>query len=577
MSSEIDHPRQRTVAELLAAHGDVNATGRRRRRRDPDGADEGAQVGDSPSAEWPRSAVRDPGRSARQDRAPVDDRREPRRRRSADADPGGWESALGSTHRDPGPRGPARDPLPRSGDPRSPEPDPWERDGREPRPGRASREDRSRERPSAEPPWASAQPWESASSWESAQSPDAAEPWEPTPSPDADRSSWEAVEPLGSREHPRGRGARSREVQPGPSRESARSRSRDVAPPWEGREPIAPPEPARPFAREVAPSWESAQPRAVMRAREEAPPWDDAEPEQASPRDAGWSRGATRSRDPQSWGDEDEPGPGRPGTRWESPVWERGSTARELGSRGLTQVEPPPGAARGRAGAAAPLGPAADEVVQERPTELMPRLREAGPRDSALTSRIQQPRRRPDPDADAPLDDDGGPATVIGAPPVGAEGWHQGGTGRRNAVDDGGPPTQAAPLDLDDDEPPAGLARGDSGDMFDADELPSGSAGARSRSSADEDPEEEAAQSWGAVIAQCIAGGIGGAALWVAFRFLWRDLPVVAVAAAVLVTVGLVVLIRAIQPRKDLRTTLFAVAVGVLVTISPVILVLLGK
>src|SRR5689334_2276486 len=33
MSSETDHPRQRTVAELLAAHGDGTATGRRARRR----------------------------------------------------------------------------------------------------------------------------------------------------------------------------------------------------------------------------------------------------------------------------------------------------------------------------------------------------------------------------------------------------------------------------------------------------------------------------------------------------------------------------------------------------------------
>ena len=40
MSSETDHPRQRTVAELLAQHGDVNATGRRRRRRAADGSDE---------------------------------------------------------------------------------------------------------------------------------------------------------------------------------------------------------------------------------------------------------------------------------------------------------------------------------------------------------------------------------------------------------------------------------------------------------------------------------------------------------------------------------------------------------
>ena len=52
-----------------------------------------------------------------------------------------------------------------------------------------------------------------------------------------------------------------------------------------------------------------------------------------------------------------------------------------------------------------------------------------------------------------------------------------------------------------------------------------------------------AGQAWAAVVAQWIAGAIGGAALWVGFRFLWRDLPVVALAAALLVTVGLVLVV----------------------------------
>src|SRR6185437_15177816 len=42
MSSETDHPRQRTVAELLAAHGDGTATGRRARRRAAENAGEPA-------------------------------------------------------------------------------------------------------------------------------------------------------------------------------------------------------------------------------------------------------------------------------------------------------------------------------------------------------------------------------------------------------------------------------------------------------------------------------------------------------------------------------------------------------
>ena len=79
------------------------------------------------------------------------------------------------------------------------------------------------------------------------------------------------------------------------------------------------------------------------------------------------------------------------------------------------------------------------------------------------------------------------------------------------------------------------------------------------------------------VVAQWIAGAIGGAALWVGFRFLWRDLPVVALAAAVLVTVGLVLVVRALMHNDDRRTTLFAVLVGLLLTVSPAILVLLGR
>ncbi len=99
------------------------------------------------------------------------------------------------------------------------------------------------------------------------------------------------------------------------------------------------------------------------------------------------------------------------------------------------------------------------------------------------------------------------------------------------------------------------------------------------RRSAQTEAKEQAGggPAWAAVIAQWIAGAIGGAALWVGFRFLWRDLPVVAIAAAVLVTVGLVVVVRALLRSSDLRTTLFAVLVGLLLTVSPAILVLLGR
>ncbi|MFL6153675.1 MAG: hypothetical protein ACJ72B_14955, partial [Ornithinibacter sp.] len=276
----------------------------------------------------------------------------------------------------------------------------------------------------------------------------------------------------------------------------------------------------------------------------------------------------------------------------------------------------------------APGRAAARPVDEQIPTEQMPYVRGGRAADPAATSRIQQQHMRPEPEPDE-LDDGGpstmvgaapvgaeawhqartqgrrrppdpddemepdeGPATMVGAPPSGAEAWHRNRTEGRRRGDDGGPPTQAgAPMSFDDEDDedddyyradyPAGLDRNGVGEertgFFaggDADDEEP----VRRRSAQTEEKEEAAGgPAWAAVIAQWIAGAIGGAALWVGFRFLWRDLPVVALAAAVLVTVGLVVVVRALLRSSDLRTTLFAVLVGLLLTVSPAILVLLGR
>ena len=55
------------------------------------------------------------------------------------------------------------------------------------------------------------------------------------------------------------------------------------------------------------------------------------------------------------------------------------------------------------------------------------------------------------------------------------------------------------------------------------------------------------------------------------------QLLVVAIAAAILVTAGLVVVVRTLLRNSDMRTTIAAVLVGVLLTVSPAILVLLGR
>jgi hypothetical protein len=65
--------------------------------------------------------------------------------------------------------------------------------------------------------------------------------------------------------------------------------------------------------------------------------------------------------------------------------------------------------------------------------------------------------------------------------------------------------------------------------------------------------------------------------LWVGFRLLWGLLPVVAGAAAVVVTLGLVFLVRALLRRKDLKVTALAIGLGLLLTASPALLLLLDR
>ena len=81
-------------------------------------------------------------------------------------------------------------------------------------------------------------------------------------------------------------------------------------------------------------------------------------------------------------------------------------------------------------------------------------------------------------------------------------------------------------------------------------------------------------RAWLSLIGQWVLGAVGGAALWIGFRFLWLQMPVVALVAAVAATAGLVLLVRAIRRSDDLQTTMLAVLVGLVVTISPAVLLL---
>ncbi|TQM82335.1 hypothetical protein FHX81_4739 [Saccharothrix saharensis] len=111
--------------------------------------------------------------------------------------------------------------------------------------------------------------------------------------------------------------------------------------------------------------------------------------------------------------------------------------------------------------------------------------------------------------------------------------------------------------DLDDDEP-AGLA-----DLDDED---------------DERPvARSAGKEWLLMIGQLAAGVVGGAALWLGFNFLWRTAAPAALVVALAVTVGLVMMVRKIRRADDLQTTVLAVLVGLIVTVSPAAMLLVNN
>lgn len=82
---------------------------------------------------------------------------------------------------------------------------------------------------------------------------------------------------------------------------------------------------------------------------------------------------------------------------------------------------------------------------------------------------------------------------------------------------------------------------------------------------------------WFIMGAQVGAGAIAGAAVWLAFSWLWGFQPVVAVIAALVVIVGLVLGVRRWRRADDLQTTVLAILAGLVVTVSPAALLLLHR
>jgi hypothetical protein len=89
--------------------------------------------------------------------------------------------------------------------------------------------------------------------------------------------------------------------------------------------------------------------------------------------------------------------------------------------------------------------------------------------------------------------------------------------------------------------------------------------------------DESPAMEWLTMAFQLAIGAAGGAALWLAFQWLWRAIPVAALVVALVVITAMVWVVRRIRRSDDLQTTVVTVLVGLFVTVSPAALLLVGR
>ncbi len=94
---------------------------------------------------------------------------------------------------------------------------------------------------------------------------------------------------------------------------------------------------------------------------------------------------------------------------------------------------------------------------------------------------------------------------------------------------------------------------------------------------AEEDEDDSPAKQWLALAGQLALGVVGGAGVWLGFNWLWTRLPAAALVAALVVTVGLVLIVRKVRRAEDLQTTVLALLVGLVVTVSPAALLLVSR
>ncbi|MBA8827173.1 hypothetical protein FHX42_004557 [Saccharopolyspora lacisalsi] len=92
----------------------------------------------------------------------------------------------------------------------------------------------------------------------------------------------------------------------------------------------------------------------------------------------------------------------------------------------------------------------------------------------------------------------------------------------------------------------------------------------------EEESERTPVKEWLLLITQGGVGLLTGGLVWLGFRWLWTVIPLAALIAAVIIIGALVFIARRFLRTDDLQTVLLAVLVGLICTVSPAALLLIG-
>jgi uncharacterized membrane protein YcjF (UPF0283 family) len=77
---------------------------------------------------------------------------------------------------------------------------------------------------------------------------------------------------------------------------------------------------------------------------------------------------------------------------------------------------------------------------------------------------------------------------------------------------------------------------------------------------------------WLGLLGVIVGGVIGGAAVWLLFNWLWTRQWIVALVIAILVIAGAALAVRTLWRSRDAATLILTVVAGLIVTVSPAIL-----